>query len=52
MRLVCAGVFGAWHLKLTEENRLRAFQERALRRIFGPKRGMGSGNNRRLDKTA
>jgi hypothetical protein len=27
-----------WSLKLREEPRLRVFQNRALRRIFGPKR--------------
>jgi hypothetical protein len=27
-----------WYLKLTEERRLRVFENRVLRRIFGPKR--------------
>jgi hypothetical protein len=29
---------GTWTLKLREENRLSVFENRALRRIFGPKR--------------
>jgi hypothetical protein len=28
----------AWSLTLREENRLRVFENRVLRRIFGPKR--------------
>jgi hypothetical protein len=28
----------AWSLKLREERRLRVFENRILRRIFGPKR--------------
>ena len=34
----------SWSLTLREESRLRVFENRILRRIFGPKReGMGSG---------
>jgi len=36
-----------WSLKLREERRLRAFENRVLRRIFGPKGDevIGSGEN-------
>jgi hypothetical protein len=37
-------------LNVREEHRLRVFENRVLRRIFGPKREEGS--NRRLKKTA
>jgi hypothetical protein len=30
--------YKAWSLTLREEHRLRVFESRALRRIFGPKR--------------
>jgi hypothetical protein len=30
--------FGTWSLTLREEHRLRVFENRVLRRIFGPKR--------------
>jgi hypothetical protein len=30
--------YGTWSLKLREEYRLRVFENRVLRRIFGPKR--------------
>jgi hypothetical protein len=33
-----------WSLTLREEHRLRVFQNRVLRRIFGPKRRLNSGN--------
>ena len=36
-----------WYLTLREESRLRAFENRILRRIFGPKRD-NSGEERRL----
>jgi hypothetical protein len=36
----------AWSLILRVENRLRVFENRVLRRIFGPKR------DERLEKTA
>jgi hypothetical protein len=36
-------------LTLREEHRLKVFENRVLRRIFGPKRDE---SNRRLDKTA
>ena len=36
-----------WSLTLREEHRLRVFEERVLRRIFGPKKGWG---NRRVEK--
>jgi hypothetical protein len=30
-----------WSLTLREQHRLRVFEDRVLRRIFGPKRGRG-----------
>jgi len=33
-----------WSLKLTEERRLRVFENRVLRRVFGPKRDEVTGN--------
>jgi hypothetical protein len=38
-----------WSLTLREEHRLRVFENRVLRRIFGPKRGCGDG---RMEKIA
>jgi hypothetical protein len=38
-----------WSLTLREENRLRVFENRVLRRIFGPKRDKVT---RRMDKIA
>jgi len=35
--VVCDG-YEAWSLTLREERRLRVFENRVLRRIFGPKR--------------
>jgi hypothetical protein len=37
-----------WSLTLREENRLRALENRALRRIFGPKRDEVTGEWRKL----
>jgi hypothetical protein len=37
-----------WFLSLREENRLRMFKNRVLRRIFGPKRGEVVGGWRTL----
>jgi DNA replication protein DnaC len=37
-----------WSLTLREEHRLRVFENRVLRRIFGPKREVGRG--KRLDE--
>jgi hypothetical protein len=37
-----------WPLTLREESRLRVFENRVLRRIFGPKRGEVIGEWRRL----
>jgi hypothetical protein len=37
-----------WSLTLREEQRLRVFENRVLRRIFGPKRDGTRGNWRRL----
>jgi len=34
-----------WSLILREERRLRVFENRVLRRIFGPRRDEGSGGN-------
>jgi hypothetical protein len=38
--IVVLGVYGCetWSLTLREEHRLRVFENRVLRRIFGPKR--------------
>jgi hypothetical protein len=37
-----------WPLTLREEHRLRVFENRVLRRIFGPKRGEVTGEWRKL----
>jgi hypothetical protein len=37
-----------WSLKLKEEQRLRVFENRVLRKIFGPKRDKATGEWRRL----
>jgi hypothetical protein len=37
-----------WSLTLREEHRLRAFENRALRRMFGPKRTEVTGGWRKL----
>jgi hypothetical protein len=37
-----------WSLTLREEHRLRVFEDRVLRRIFGPKRDEGTGEYRKL----
>jgi hypothetical protein len=37
-----------WSLTLREEHRLRVFQNRVLRRIFGPKRDEVKGEGRKL----
>jgi hypothetical protein len=37
-----------WPLTLREENRLRVFENRVLRRIFGPKRDEVTGEWRKL----
>jgi hypothetical protein len=37
-----------WSLTLTEEHRLRVFEKRVLRRIFGPKRDEETGSWRKL----
>jgi hypothetical protein len=39
-----------WSLTLREETRLRVFENRVLRKIFGPKRGEATGEWRRLHK--
>jgi hypothetical protein len=39
-----------WSLTLREEHRLRVFENRVLRRIFGPKRDEVTGDWRRLHK--
>jgi hypothetical protein len=38
----------SWSLTLREECRLRVFENKVLRRIFGPKRGQVTGEWRRL----
>jgi hypothetical protein len=44
------GLYGCetWSLTLREEHRLRVFENRFLRRIFGPKRGEVTGEWRKL----
>jgi len=37
-----------WSLTLREEHRLRVFENRLLRRIFGPKRDEVTGEGRKL----
>jgi hypothetical protein len=39
---------GTWSLTLREEHRLRVFENRVLRRIFGPKRDELTGEWRKL----
>ena len=39
-----------WSLTLTEERRLRVFENRVLRRMFGPKRDEVTGEWRKLHK--
>jgi len=39
---------GTWSLSLREELRLRVFENRVLRRIFGPKRDEITGEWRKL----
>jgi hypothetical protein len=41
-----------WSLTLREEHRLRVFENRVLRRIFGPKRDEVTGGWRKLHKKA
>jgi hypothetical protein len=41
-----------WSVTLSEERRLRVFEKRALRRIFGPKRDEETGGWRRLHNEA
>jgi len=38
----------AWSLTLREERRLRVFENRVLRRVFGPKRDEVTGDWRKL----
>jgi hypothetical protein len=45
---VMCSVWFCWSLTLREEHRLRAFENRALRRIFGPKRHEVTGGWRKL----
>jgi hypothetical protein len=39
---------GTWSLTLREEHRLRVFENRVLRKIFGPKRDEVTGEWRKL----
>jgi hypothetical protein len=39
---------GTWSITLREEHRLRVFENRVLRRIFGPKRDEVKGEWRKL----
>jgi hypothetical protein len=41
-------VFEAWSLTLSEERRLRVFENRVLRRVFGPKRDDVTQKRRKL----
>jgi hypothetical protein len=41
-------VCDTWSLILSKEHRLRVFESRVLRRIFGPKRGKVTGELRKL----
>jgi hypothetical protein len=41
-------LYGSWSLTLREEHRLRVFENRVLRRIFGSKRVEVTGEWRRL----
>jgi hypothetical protein len=41
--------FESWSLTLREENRLRVFENRVLRRIFGPKRDEVTGEWRKFN---
>jgi hypothetical protein len=41
-------VYDTWSLTLREEHRLRAFENRVLRRIFGPKRNGVAGDWKKL----
>jgi len=45
------GLYGCdtWSLKMREERRLRVFENRVLRRIFGPKRDEVTGEWRKLN---
>ena len=45
------GIVCVWCLTLREENKLRVFEQRALRRIFGPKREDITGDWIKLHKT-
>jgi len=40
--------YETWSLTLREERRLRVFENRVLRRIFGPKRDEATGEWRKL----
>jgi hypothetical protein len=40
--------YDTWYLTLREEHRLRVFENRVLRRIFGPKRDEVTGEWRKL----
>jgi hypothetical protein len=40
--------YETWSLTLREEHSLRVFENRVLRRIFGPKRDEGTGEWRKL----
>jgi hypothetical protein len=42
-------IYKTWSLTLREEHRLRVFENRGLRRIFGPKRDEVTGGCRKLN---
>ena len=49
-RLIVIVLYGCepWSLTLREERRLRVFENRVLRRVFGPKRDEVTGDSRKL----
>ena len=49
LRIVIYG-YETWSLALREESRLRVFEKRILRRIFGPKRDENGERRRLLNK--
>ena len=49
LKIICASVgFETWYLTLREEHRMRIFESRVQRKIFGPKREEETGGRSRL----
>jgi hypothetical protein len=49
--MYCVVIYGTllyWSLKLKEERRLKVFENRVLRRVFGPRKGELTGEWRKL----